>query len=60
MQLNHTIVSRHGQQHSAEFPAGIPGRTFGPVATYAYADAGTHYWSVDTEGRGWSLVPVTR
>ncbi len=52
MQLNHTIVSRHGQQHSAEFPAGIPGRTFGPVATYAYADAGTHYWSVDTEGRG--------
>jgi hypothetical protein len=31
----------------------------GPVATYAYGDAGTHYLSVDTEGCSWSLVPVT-
>jgi hypothetical protein len=31
----------------------------GPVATYAYSDAGTHYLSVDTEGCSWSLVPVT-
>lgn len=31
----------------------------GPVATYAYGDAGTHYLSVSTEGCSWSLVPVT-
>lgn len=31
----------------------------GPVATYAYGDAGTHYLSVNTEGCNWSLVPVT-
>jgi hypothetical protein len=31
----------------------------GPVATYAYGDAGTHYLSVNTEGCSWSLVPVT-
>ncbi len=31
----------------------------GPVATYAYGDAGSHYLSVDTEGCKWSLVPVT-
>jgi hypothetical protein len=31
----------------------------GPVATFAYGDAGTHYLSVDTEGCSWSLVPVT-
>lgn len=31
----------------------------GPVATYAYGDAGTHYFSVNTEGCSWSLVPVT-
>jgi hypothetical protein len=31
----------------------------GPVATYAYGDAGTHYLSVNTEGCQWSLVPVT-
>jgi hypothetical protein len=31
----------------------------GPVATYAYGDAGTHYLSVNTEGCHWSLVPVT-
>ena len=31
----------------------------GPVATYAYGDAGTHYFSVTTEGCSWSLVPVT-
>jgi hypothetical protein len=31
----------------------------GPVATYAYGDAGTHYLSVNTEGCDWSLVPVT-
>jgi hypothetical protein len=31
----------------------------GPVATYAYGDAGTHYLSIDTEGCSWSLVPVT-
>jgi hypothetical protein len=30
----------------------------GPVATYAYGDAGTHYFSVDS-GCSWSLVPVT-
>lgn len=30
----------------------------GPVATYAYGDAGTHYLSVTTEGCSWSLVPV--
>lgn len=31
----------------------------GPVATYAYGDAGTHYLSVNTEGCSWSMVPVT-
>lgn len=31
----------------------------GPVATYTYGDAGTHYLSVNTEGCSWSLVPVT-
>jgi len=31
----------------------------GPVATYAYGDPGTHYFSVNTEGCSWSLVPVT-
>jgi hypothetical protein len=31
----------------------------GPVATYAYGDADTHYLSVNTEGCSWSLVPVT-
>jgi hypothetical protein len=31
----------------------------GPVATYAYGDAGSHYLSVNTEGCSWSLVPVT-
>ena len=31
----------------------------GPVATYAYGDAGTHYLSINTEGCSWSLVPVT-
>ncbi len=31
----------------------------GPVATYAYGDAGRHYLSVITEGCHWSLVPVT-
>lgn len=31
----------------------------GPVATYAYGDAGTHYLSVNTEGCSWSLVPVS-
>jgi hypothetical protein len=31
----------------------------GPVATYAYGDAGTHYLSVNTEGCHWSLVPVS-
>lgn len=31
----------------------------GPVATFAYGDAGTHYLSVSTEGCSWSLVPVT-
>jgi hypothetical protein len=31
----------------------------GPVATYAYGDAGAHYLSVNTEGCQWSLVPVT-
>lgn len=31
----------------------------GPVATYAYGDAGTHYLSVSTEGCSWLLVPVT-
>lgn len=31
----------------------------GPVVTYAYGDAGTHYLSVNTEGCSWSLVPVT-
>ena len=31
----------------------------GPVATYAYGDAGTHYLSVNTEGCSWSLVRVT-
>lgn len=31
----------------------------GPVATFAYGDAGTHYLSVNTEGCSWSLVPVT-
>jgi hypothetical protein len=31
----------------------------GPVATYAYGDAGTHYLSVDTEGCSRSLVTVT-
>ena len=31
----------------------------GPVATYAYGDAGSHYFSVNTEGCDWSLVPVT-
>lgn len=31
----------------------------GPVATYAYGDAGAHYLSVNTEGCHWSLVPVT-
>ena len=31
----------------------------GPVATYGYGDAGTHYLSVNTEGCSWSLVPVT-
>jgi hypothetical protein len=30
----------------------------GPVATYAYGDAGTHYFSVNS-GCNWSLVPVT-
>jgi hypothetical protein len=30
----------------------------GPVATYAYGDAGTHYFSV-ISGCSWSLVPVT-
>jgi hypothetical protein len=30
----------------------------GPVATYAYGDAGAHYLSVNTEGCKWSLVPV--
>ena len=30
----------------------------GPVATYAYGDAGAHYLSVNTEGCIWSLVPV--
>lgn len=30
----------------------------GPVATYAYGDAGTHYFQVVSECN-WSLVPVT-
>jgi hypothetical protein len=30
----------------------------GPVATYAYGDAGTHYFSVISDC-SWSLVPVT-
>lgn len=31
----------------------------GPVATYAYGDAGQHYFSVNTEGCSWSLAIVT-
>jgi hypothetical protein len=31
----------------------------GPVATYAYGDGGTHYFSVNTEGCSWSLAVVT-
>lgn len=31
----------------------------GPVATYAYGDAGSHYLSVNTEGCSWSLAPVS-
>ncbi|HEX2321575.1 MAG TPA: hypothetical protein VHJ18_21575 [Streptosporangiaceae bacterium] len=31
----------------------------GPVASYAYRDAGTHYLPVNTEGCHCSLVPVT-
>jgi hypothetical protein len=31
----------------------------GPVATYAYGDGGTHYFSINTEGCSWSLAIVT-
>jgi hypothetical protein len=31
----------------------------GPVATYAYGDGGTHYFSVSTEGCSWSLAVMT-
>lgn len=31
----------------------------GPVATYAYGDGGTHYFSINTEGCSWSLAVVT-
>jgi len=31
----------------------------GPVATYAYGDGGTHYFSISTEGCSWSLAVVT-
>jgi len=31
----------------------------GTVATYAYGDAGQHYFSVNTEGCSWSLAVVT-
>ncbi len=30
----------------------------GPVATYAYGDGGTHYFSINTEGCSWSLAVV--
>lgn len=31
----------------------------GSVATYAYGDGGTHYFSINTEGCSWSLAVVT-
>jgi hypothetical protein len=31
----------------------------GPVATYAYGDGGSHYFSITTEGCSWSLAVVT-
>jgi hypothetical protein len=31
----------------------------GPVATYAYGDGGSHYFSINTEGCSWSLAVVT-
>lgn len=55
-------VEEHNADGSLD-PNGISvnelGTGRGPVATYAYGDAGTHYLSVDTEGCKWSLVPVT-
>lgn len=56
------IVSEYNADGSMDFN-GISvnelGTGRGPVATYAYGDAGTHYFSVNTEGCSWSLVPVT-
>ena len=56
------IVTEYSADGSID-PNGISvnelGTGRGPVATYAYGDAGSHYLSVNTEGCSWSLVPVT-
>lgn len=56
------IVDEYNADGSVD-PNGISvnelGTGRGPVATYAYGDAGVHYLSVNTEGCHWSLVPVT-
>jgi hypothetical protein len=56
------IVTEYNADGSID-PNGISvnelGTGRGPVATFAYGDAGTHYLSVSTEGCSWSLVPVT-
>lgn len=56
------IVTEYNADGSID-PNGISvnelGTGRGPVATYAYGDAGSHYLSVNTEGCSWSLVPVT-
>jgi hypothetical protein len=56
------IVTEYNADGSTDFN-GISvnelGTGRGPVATYAYGDAGSHYLSVNTEGCNWSLVPVT-
>ena len=56
------IVDEHNADGTTDFN-GISvnelGKGRGPVATYAYGDAGSHYFTVSTEGCHWSLVPVT-
>jgi hypothetical protein len=56
------IVTEYNADGSID-PNGISvnelGTGRGPVATYAYGDAGSHYLSVNTEGCNWSLVPVS-
>jgi hypothetical protein len=56
------IVDEHNADGTTDFN-GISvnelGKGRGPVATHAYGDAGSHYFTVTTEGCHWSLVPVT-